>query len=221
MLRRRLLRALLAACAVIGLMAQPALAAGPVVQPSGTFAGKTYEEWSARWWQWAFSLTAPNPFTDPSGASCGAGQRGPVWFLGGQFNADTSPTCSVPEGKAVLLPIVNGECSSLEGNGTSASVLKACAIAQMDAVDTSTLTATVDGQSVDAKKFRFLSKAYTITAVDGNAFGVPPGTGLSVADGYYVMLPPLKEGRHTVDVHADLPAFGAFITTHYTLLVRG
>jgi hypothetical protein len=37
------------------------------------------------------------------------------------------------------------------------------------AVDTSTLTATVDGQPVDATAFRFQSPAYTITAVDGAA----------------------------------------------------
>src|SRR6185312_12013426 len=137
MLRRRILLALLATGAVIGLVAQPALAAVSIVQPNQTLAGKTYAEWSTRWWQWALSLTAPNPFTDPTGASCGVGQRGAVWFLGGEFNADTSPSCAVPEGKAVLVPVVNGECSSLEGNGTTEAELAACAAGQMNAVDTS------------------------------------------------------------------------------------
>lgn len=90
---------------------------------------------------------------------------------------------------------------------------------QMDAVDTSTLTATVDGQPVPATAFRFQSTAYTLTAVDGNPFGVPTGTGLSVADGYYLLLRPLPAGFHTVDVHADLPALNLFITTHYTFNV--
>ena len=131
---RRLLVIFLAAAAAIGLAAQPALAAASIVQPNQSFAGKTYPEWSTRWWQWAFTLTDPNPFTDPTGANCGAGQHGRVWFLGGQFNADTSPRCTVRPGTAILVPVVNGECSTLEGNGTTPADLTACAAGQMDAV---------------------------------------------------------------------------------------
>src|SRR6478672_11844076 len=98
MKRRMVMYTLLAAAAAIGLVAQPALAAASIVQPTQSFAGNTYPEWTTRWWQWAFTLTDPNPFTDPSGASCGAGQGGQVWFLGGQFG-ETSPNCTIPHGK--------------------------------------------------------------------------------------------------------------------------
>ena len=74
---------------------------------------------------------------------------------------------------------------------------------------------------MDATPFRFQSQAFPVTAVAGNPFGVPAGTGLSVADGYYLLLRPLPAGPHTIDVHAELPSFGAFITTHYTLNVTG
>src|SRR5690242_15482225 len=46
--------------------------------------GATYGEWSARWWQWAFSLPVDHhPLFDT--ADCSAGQSGPVWFLGASF----------------------------------------------------------------------------------------------------------------------------------------
>jgi hypothetical protein len=216
-MKHRIVTALLAMFAVLGLVVAPARAASTVVQPGQTFAGAGYGEWSARWWQWAFALSGTNAFTDPSGAACGVGQSGRVWFLGGQFGQETSPTCTVPPGVGALVPVVNGECSSLEGNGATDQELADCAAGQMNAVDTTTLTARVDGQAVDATGFRFATPAFGITAVADNPFGVPPGTGRSVADGYYLLLRPLSVGRHTIDVHADLPSFGAFITTHYTL----
>lgn len=218
MTRRRILLALLAAAATIGLLAPPAFADATVVQPTQTFAGNTYSGWSIAWWRWAFSLSGSNnPIVDPSGASCGVNQRGAVWFLAGVGNAETSPVCTVPEDKAVLAPVINGECSTLEG--TAESDLASCAQSQMDLVDLSTLTASVDGQPVDATQFRFHTNEYAITAVPNNPFGAQAGTGRSVADGFYLLLRPLSAGRHTVDVHGSVPAFKFSITTHYTLRV--
>src|SRR5947207_2608039 len=48
--------------------------------------GNTYGEWSARWWQWVLAIpVATNPNLDTTGAHCGEGQAGPVWFLAGTF----------------------------------------------------------------------------------------------------------------------------------------
>src|SRR4051794_15983773 len=54
------------------------------------------------------SLALPQSLRTCRGGA--AGQQGLVWFLGGQFG-ETSPNCTIPHGKAVLVPIVNGECS--------------------------------------------------------------------------------------------------------------
>jgi hypothetical protein len=55
-----------------------------VLRPQSHPFGRTYGEWSNAWWQWALSIsTTPdnnNPLLDPTGASCGNGQSGPVWF---------------------------------------------------------------------------------------------------------------------------------------------
>lgn len=94
-----------------------------IIPPQAKIHGMTYGEWSARWWQWALSLPADqNPFSDADG-SCtnGAnGQLGPVWFLTGGINpiGEVEPVrdCTVPVGKALLLPLINIECSTIEAD---------------------------------------------------------------------------------------------------------
>ena len=76
-----------------------------------TVLGKPIGEWSAIWWQWAYSIPTPsNPMLDTLGAYCDVGQRGPMWFLSGYFFADGTPEIhdyKVPRGKYVLFPIAN------------------------------------------------------------------------------------------------------------------
>src|SRR5262245_36308823 len=57
-----------------------------IIPPGARPYGKTYGEWGARWWQWLLAIPAPvNPNLDPTGANCGQGQSGPVWFVAGNF----------------------------------------------------------------------------------------------------------------------------------------
>src|SRR5438093_206116 len=93
----------------------------PGVLPiNSTPYGKTYGEWSAEWWKWAYSLPVDqNPFFDETGCEHGAnGQSGPVWFLTGVVNVSGTAErgCTVPAGKALFFPILNVECSTVEGN---------------------------------------------------------------------------------------------------------
>ena len=41
---------------------------------------------------------------------CAANQGGPVWFLADQLGGREERTCSIPAGKAILIPLLNGEC---------------------------------------------------------------------------------------------------------------
>src|SRR5689334_16547926 len=126
---------LLTAVAVIGLTPSVSLRAAPVrlsFPPNAYNAGSgvlpvqsrpyglTYSEWSARWWQWAFSLSIDHsPLFGK--ADCGTGQSGPVWFLPGATVGGPTPrqNCTVPPGKALFVSIINAECSDLEGSGTT------------------------------------------------------------------------------------------------------
>ena len=114
--------------------------------------GNSSGEWSARWWQWAFSIpAATNPVLDETGAHCAEGQSGPVWFLAGSFFGGTfERACTVPPDKALFLPIVNAafgaavfDCEPTQpGVPCNITILRAAAAASMDPV---TLEASIDG----------------------------------------------------------------------------
>src|SRR5438067_362973 len=104
-------RTVLAVAGVLLALVMPTTSFGAVVvvPPDQTVAGETYGEWSAEWWQWAFSLPVDqHPLFDT--ADCSEGQSGPVWFLGGTFVAtdlgsgvflgQADRTCTIPANKA-------------------------------------------------------------------------------------------------------------------------
>ena len=153
-------------------------------------------------------------------AECAVGQSGPVWFLGGPVSGEEEPeerNCTVPAGKAILVPIINAEWSSGEGDcplpdtpgGSTEAALRACAKAFMDLVDTSSMTAVVDFVGLNnAAFYRFQSPMFELTTVDGNWAVIPAGEHDSVADGFYFMLQPLRRGIYTVHYEATIPSFG-------------
>src|SRR5262245_30922229 len=100
--------------ALLLLSAATAEAANPnpgVLPPHSEAFGKTYAEWSVRWWRWLLSQPFDsNPTIDTSGTDCANGQSGPVWFLAGSpVKSAITRACDVPAGKAVLFPIINYE----------------------------------------------------------------------------------------------------------------
>lgn len=173
---------------------------------------------SAAWWQWSLSIPAeghPLSFNDASESAkyCGVGQHGDVWFLGGTF--DGSPAtrhCTVPAGVPIFMPILNAECSTIEGDGTTERELRACAEGLIDHV--TVVEAAVDGRPLRrVDRSRVHSKLFNFTLPEGDLlglFGSEPNPSASVADGYWVYVPPLPEGDHTIEVHgvAPFPEFG-------------
>lgn len=90
-------------------LATLAWADGPQVEAYG----KTYKKWSAKWWQWVHSIPAgSNPLLDTTGEHCAEGQfafgNDKVWFLAGTTGGEAERHCTVPHGKALLYPLVNG-----------------------------------------------------------------------------------------------------------------
>jgi hypothetical protein len=173
-------------------------------------ANVPYGALSAAWWQWAFSLPVnQNPLFDQSGCANGANGQfefAPVWFLAGVINVTGTAVrdCTVPAGARLFFPIINSECSTIEGNGTTDEELRACAKASIDLV--TNVAAEIDGVSVqNLTDYRFESPLFTFGPLPDNNvlqfFGVdaPAGaTSLSVADGYYLLLTPLSVGQHKI-----------------------
>jgi hypothetical protein len=190
--------------------------------------GKSYGEWSAEWWKWAYSLpTANHPLFDETGANISAGQSGKVWFLGGTFTAvkegnqtvgRVTRTATVAEGKALFIPILNVEANNFNvdslGNQTVPTTntehqLRDLAKDNIDAaID---MYATIDGRTVNGlqnvltTRYRVQSPLFQYTLESGNLYeyfgqNILGQTPLpgAVADGVYLMVEPLSVGKHTI-----------------------
>ncbi|HET9232721.1 MAG TPA: hypothetical protein VFP10_01115 [Candidatus Eisenbacteria bacterium] len=196
--------------------------------------GLSYADWSARFWQWAFSMPVDHhPLYDT--ADCSEGQSGRVWFLGatfaptvgggGEILAYAERECNVPAGVALFIPIINAEASTLEGNGTTEAELRAAAQSFQDLAQN--LWCEVDGYVIrDLDAYRVQSPLYTFGPLpDNNLFqsigiDAPAGTmSQSVADGVHIILAPLPAGSHTIHFKGELPDFNFFVDITYHLNV--
>jgi hypothetical protein len=175
----------------------------PGVAPPGSNAyGKSDAEWSAEWFKWLLKIpVADHPAL---GGACTEGQSGKVFNISADFTGAPSVSCTIPAGKAVFFPIVNVECSTAEAapfHGDNAEELHDCAACWGDQIAVSSLAATLDGVPLsDLGNYRAVSPMFTFEYPEDNIFGIPdgPGTGQSVADGYWIMLGPLSAGEHTL-----------------------
>jgi len=176
---------------------------------------------SAQWWQHAASIPmAQNPILDESGDYCSFGQRGDVWYLHGSFgNTLGSPIvrhCTIPRGQRLLVPVVNVLCTPFAGETVEDNV-KLCKDF-MDAVDLKMLT--VDGQDRTKQIRRFgASSPFAVTMPVDSIFGYPAGTYVSVADGYYAVLPPPALGEHTIHFQGGVVAWGFTVDVVYHINV--
>ena len=225
-MRRPLAAVLVLLCALSlaggGLAAQEASpAASPVASPVGTaeltipvdepVAGLSQGEWSARQWQWLVSFpNEASPNADQTGARCGFGQSGPVFFLAGLVGPGPAErACTVPADTAILLPVFGAECSTVEPPpffGRDEAALAACAAAALGSgPDPAGMEITVDGQTLgDLGRFRMATPLFTLVLPEDNIFGTPAGVGSAVADGYFVMLAPLPPGEHVVELRSSI-----------------
>jgi hypothetical protein len=206
-----------------------------VLPPNSHAFGKTYGEWSAAWWQWAYSIPVEdNPLFDETGKNCAVGQSGHVWFLGGVYNesGEAERTCIIPTGTALFFPILNAECDNFWPPITppkDVEGLRELCKEQIDAV--TNLSASIDGVALkNLQNYRVTSPVFSVRLPDNNipqlftTDPVPAGEYSSlVGDGYYLMLAPLSAGKHTIHFHGEVPDFNFAldITYHITVVPKG
>jgi hypothetical protein len=176
--------------------------------------GKTYGEWSAKWWQWAYAgPDGKNVIQDTTGKFCAKNQpQGKVWFLAGTFGGSVKRKCTIPPNRALFYPldtILWTDCP-----GTSDANLKEKEIRDQLAKDyadnSCQLTSTLDGVSISSLRIltvRTQSPKFTTilpknNLVSGCPAPLPAGrTGREISDGYWIMLPPLTPGKHKLTLH--------------------
>jgi hypothetical protein len=196
-----------------------------VYAPNENVLGMSYGDWSAAWWQYLLLFTNDvSPFSDTTGLYCNEGQGGPVFFLmGGPVNP-TIRSCTIPAGKALFAPIINVECSSLEGvgfQGRNDQEARACAASYADSTDIKHLKFTIDRKMVKGLgDFRVQSPYYYFNMLppEDNFLGTHGVTeGYSVSDGYWVMVKPLSPGTHVIHFEGSWTAAGGNVqnVTYY------
>jgi hypothetical protein len=217
-----------------------------VLPPESLPYGSSYGQWSAQWWQWGLAQpTSVNPLLDTSGTHCDVGQSGgPVWFLAGVWGGGkVSRTCSVPSGRSLFFPLVNAvDVHTRRDRLDTPEELRADLLSFFLPIDK--LRASIDGRRVtnldpETTPYRacaggddaICSSAFSVTLpTKDNVFGVDltsycPTSGSqstcspAVADGVYLMLAPLSEGRHILKFGGVAGGTSQDIT--YTITMKG
>ncbi len=167
--------------------------------------GLSYGEWTAKWWQWAYSVPKDfNPAYGDTGKYCNEGQNGPVWFLTSAYQHPVERYCKIPSDKPILLTILNSECSLAESPKLKTEKeLRQCAKDTQDSVVQ--LQATIDGKNItNLQDYRIQSPLFNFTLPSNNILNLPPQTTQSVSDGNWIFVKPLSIGKHIITFKGGL-----------------
>jgi hypothetical protein len=181
---------------------------GMIFHPHSKPYNLTYGEWTAKWWQWAYSIPRDvNPAYDDTGKYCSENQRGPVWFFPGTYGKSVIRECIVPTGTAILFPILNSECSFAEFPELKTTKdLSICAKTFQDQV--TDLHTSIDSQEIPKKtleKYRIQSPPFNFSLPENNILGLPANTTTSaISDGNWVFVKPLNPGKHEISFMGDV-----------------
>jgi hypothetical protein len=214
-----------------------------IIDPTNSYAGKTYSEWAAAWWQHYMSLPATNnPFVyDPPYPACplSTGQSGPVWFICGNYanGGVHSFTYTIPGGVGLFMPITdieqdNAGCPTT--NNYTLHQLEAYAVTTQN--NATNMTCTIDGvavigiSNVLTTPYRVLSPAFAYTCPPvhnvlhdlfglscyQNFSGMPYTIPVAVEDGVFLLVAPLSAGAHVIDTACAFPTFNPPFYANFT-----
>ena len=188
---------------VLAAMSLIALSVNAAQPARETILGKSYGEWSAQWWQWLVSIPATtNPLAQSGPVDCALGQRGPVIFLPGTLGG--SPvvrSCTVPE-KALFFPLVNFVAFNTPLPDPQLTVTEKRVLADSLISLACDLSASIDGIPLihQVTLARAQSPIFSLLAGADDVLGRDPGAldTEALSDGYWIMVPPLSVGAHTL-----------------------
>jgi hypothetical protein len=187
--------------------------------------GVPYQEWLGKFWTyWLAIPNSQHPGVDYDPQKCSVNQSGPVWFLPDVITKGDAPytrvdfSCQIPQGKAIFLPLSTGACwlnlpefsyvqDKTGANPEVDSRLRACATEAQEKTK-------FDHISVDGSEFKDLVKNarsttsfFNVTSPDDPVTDifqdVKSGTSRAIADGYFLLLPPLPPGDHLIEFLVD------------------
>jgi hypothetical protein len=186
--------------------------------------GYTYEEWSARWWQWLLSIPkSKNPAFDSTGANANVNQNYPNVFFLCQTYEEGAPSIAnravtVPAGRSIFMPIINW-ISILHIDGETEQESIEIANKRMDVV--ANLLITINGLTVKngLEKYRVRSAFFEITLPEDNILALPSGLIRAISDGYWLFFKPL-EGDTKISSFGSCSSGSTRIGVSYNLSIE-
>jgi hypothetical protein len=186
-----------------------------IFPPESTPYGTSYPEWAAKWWTWILSIPKnEHPSLDTTGERCSVEQRDEnVWFLAHTFGGTVERNCQVPEGKAILIPLLTGECDFLsDPTIQNEAGLAKCA---WSGVQGAVYDLRINGTLItNLDEYKVTSPLFDLVIPADNAYGGGPiGPTQAVAAGIYLLLEPLPVGMHRIEFSnsiMDNPLLGTF-----------
>lgn len=183
--------------------------------------GIPYGEWGARWWEWLAGVPAAG---DPGlNDNCQANQGGEVFFIPHTWPGTSFETnCEIGADQRVLASA--GGILSTNSEGETDEELLAGVESEKPVL--SNLSVMMDGVEVpDIDSYWVTSALFDLVAIEDSILGVEAGTQVrSAVGGWFVMIPPLEPGSHTIVVKDDIddptsedPPSTAELTAHVTV----
>jgi len=165
--------------------------------------GVPYKDWIARWWQWDVGIpSSQHPRDNYTAEKCTVNQNGSVWFLPDILTGKENRPCTIPEGKAIMVPLLTGECDTSDPASQSDADIRQCSTA---GDEYGAISATLDGQKIEnLDSYRTASDFFNITIAKDNIFDIPAGTYRGAADGFFVFLKPLSVGDHELHIKTSV-----------------
>jgi hypothetical protein len=143
-----------------------------------------------------------HPRDDFTPEKCTANQGGPVWFLADQLGGREEWTCDIPAGKAILIPLLTGECGYEVPEVKNDEDLRTCATAGNEY---GVIEATVDGAKIkDLESYGTSAGYFNSSIAENNIYNSPSGDYMAYADGYFVFLEPLPAGKLDVNLKVSV-----------------
>lgn len=192
-----------------------------VIEPTSKKAHPSYQELAGDWWNWAVQFPlATNPIVEDGPVDCTRGQKGKIWFLAGTFGGTAERECTIPSGKALFFPIVNTLWWVPEDGE---DVPKVRELANEIINSTTALEVIIDGVVI---KDPFAYRAQSPPGGLALKFGPfladlglhpTPNPRDAVADGYWILLAPLRKGAHVIEFSSSQPGLNVDVTYHLTV----
>ena len=165
----------------------------------------SYSDWTTKWWQWAYSIPLDrHPSYDNTGKFCSENQEEPVWYLSNSFEDPVVRTCEVSSDTAILIALLNSECSFAEfPTLKTEQELRNCAENMQDVVNGG--HAFLNGVNISSLiEYHVQTKIFNFTLPQNNILNLTSQTTQAVADGNWIFLKPLPAGIQELKIKGDI-----------------